>query len=360
MIIRTRADARVGIIGNPSDGFFGKTIAATIANFHASVTLWESPTLRILPHPVHDPAEFASLEALRETAIQNGYYGGMRLIFAACKRFSQHCAARGHVLPDRCFTIAYDTDIPRQVGLAGSSAIVTAAVNALMRFYAVPEEVLPRTQRPNLVLDVEMQELAIAAGLQDRVVQTYGGCVHMDFDRALMDRRGHGEYTPLDPSLLPLMYLAWDSHPSDSGRIHSDVRTRFLRGDQQVIDAMQALAQLTDQGLAALNAGRYTDMGRLMSAGFDIRRSVYGDAAIGDRNLAMVAAARQLGFSASFPGSGGAVVGVVPEGSSIADLAPECERIGYQLEEIRWAAACPASPNAAHAADGADAGRSIS
>lgn len=38
---------RVGLMGNPSDGFNGKTIAMTIANFWAEVTLLETQTLVI-------------------------------------------------------------------------------------------------------------------------------------------------------------------------------------------------------------------------------------------------------------------------------------------------------------------------
>ena len=36
--ITRRAHARVGLLGNPSDGFFGKTIAVSLANFWAEVT----------------------------------------------------------------------------------------------------------------------------------------------------------------------------------------------------------------------------------------------------------------------------------------------------------------------------------
>ena len=336
MIIRTTAYARIGILGNPSDGFFGKTIAATIANFSARVTLWESPTLHIVPHPVHDPAEFPSLDVLRDTAIQNGYYGGMRLLFAACKRFSQYCLENGVSLPDRCFTIAYETDIPRQVGLAGSSAIVTAAIKALMEFYGVDEKSLPKPIQPNLVLDVEMQELAIAAGLQDRVVQVYGGCMFMDFSRELMKGRGYGEYDRLDVTLLPPMYLAWDSHPSDSGRIHSDVRTRFRDGDPEVVAAMREFARLADEGRVALVEGDTDRLGELMNANFDLRRRIYGDEVIGERNLAMVNAARQSGFPAKFPGSGGAVVGILTEGRSMGDLEQACCNTGFKLEKVQW------------------------
>ena len=41
MVIRRTVGARVGLMGNPSDGFGGKTIATLIGDYAASVTLWE-------------------------------------------------------------------------------------------------------------------------------------------------------------------------------------------------------------------------------------------------------------------------------------------------------------------------------
>ena len=46
-------------------------------------------------------------------------------------------------------------------------------------------------ERPGLVLRAE-EELGITAGLQDRVVQVYGGVVYMDFAKKLMQQKGHG------------------------------------------------------------------------------------------------------------------------------------------------------------------------
>ena len=43
MIITAHAYARAGIVGNPSDGYFGKTIACIVRNFCATVTLWDFP-----------------------------------------------------------------------------------------------------------------------------------------------------------------------------------------------------------------------------------------------------------------------------------------------------------------------------
>ena len=55
IMIRSIAFPRIAIIGNPSDGYYGKTIAATIDNFQAIVEIHESSTLRISPNPIHDP-----------------------------------------------------------------------------------------------------------------------------------------------------------------------------------------------------------------------------------------------------------------------------------------------------------------
>lgn len=50
-------------------------------------------------------------------------------------------------------------------------------------------------ERPGLVLQAE-EELGITAGLQDRVVQVYGGVVYMDFAKDMMQRHGHGRCCP--------------------------------------------------------------------------------------------------------------------------------------------------------------------
>ena len=39
-ILRSRVHARIGLLGNTSDGFNGAVIAFSLANFHAEVRLW--------------------------------------------------------------------------------------------------------------------------------------------------------------------------------------------------------------------------------------------------------------------------------------------------------------------------------
>jgi len=126
------------------------------------------------------------------------------LTHAFASQYHEHWAATPTPLPSRGFRLSYDTNIPRQAGLSGSSAIVTAALSCLEAFFG-DSFALPKPLRPALVLAAE-SALGITAGLQDRVVQTYEGAVFMDFSAEGMKACGHGDYTPLDPDLLPPLW----------------------------------------------------------------------------------------------------------------------------------------------------------
>ncbi|XP_069391182.1 glucuronokinase with putative uridyl pyrophosphorylase [Paralichthys olivaceus] len=326
--ITRRSFARVGLMGNPSDGFNGKTIAMSISNFWAEVTLVESQTLALVPHPLNDPTEFGSLQDLFCISRKEGYLGGLRLLQATCKKFYQFCSKQGIALTKQNFTLKYDTNIPRQVGLAGSSAIVSATLKCLMKFYNITDNDLPKPVRANFILNVETDELFITAGLQDRVVQVYEGLVYMDFSKKLMEEQGYGNYVSMDMSNLPLFWLAYLSDPSDSGRIHSNIRQRWLSGEPLVVEAMKNFAELTDQARSALQHRDWSRLAQLMDQNFELRRSVYTDDCLGPGNLKMVQLARQFGSAVKLPGSGGAVVGLCLDQARLVEMRQAFQEAG--------------------------------
>ena len=181
MIIETYSYPRAAVIGNPSDGFFGKTIAFVFSNFIANVQLWETPELEIKPERL-DMVLFSSMANLAEEVNFAGYYGGMRLLKATVKVFYDYCTENNITLDPRNFTIRYHSNIPLRLGLAGSSAIITACFKALQQFFGI---IIEPQIMANLVLSVEAKELGIAAGLQDRVAQAYEHPVFMDFDNLI-------------------------------------------------------------------------------------------------------------------------------------------------------------------------------
>jgi glucuronokinase len=303
MIIRTRAHARAGLIGNPSDGYFGKTISVIVRNFSAEVECRESGRLIIVPQR-RDRLEFENVGALIDEIEIGGYYGGIRLIKAAIKCFGDHCRRQGIDLGNRTFTLGYRTDIPVRVGLAGSSAIITAVFRALMAFHDVS---IPETILPNLILSAETDELGISAGLQDRVVQVYEGVVFMDFQRAQMEQAGHGRYERLDPGALPPLFVAYHERLAEGTEgVHNELRTRFDRGDPAVRQAMERFADLAQQARDLITSERGSEIGPLMDANFDLRAAI---CPISEGHRALVEIGRRLGASVKFAGSGGAVIG---------------------------------------------------
>jgi glucuronokinase len=306
ILIRDRAYARAALVGNPSDGYHGRTVALSVPNFRAEVVLYEWDSVDIVL-AADDRARFSSVHDLAKDVAQHGYYGGIRLIKATIKTFVEHCRRQDIPLHDRNFSIRYTTNIPKQVGLAGSSAIIVATLRCLMKFYDVA---IPLEAQPSLVLSVERDELRIGAGLQDRVVQVHEGLMHMDFSPAF-ERVVAGwpcyNYERLDADLLPPLYLAHHNGLSEPTEIfHNDIRGRFDRGDQEVVCAMREAADLAMCAREALVARRVSALPGLIDQNFDIRRRIYKLPAW---QIEMVETARRAGASANFAGSGGAVVG---------------------------------------------------
>ncbi len=320
MIIQSKAYARAALIGNPSDGYFGKTISFTFENFAATVTLYESPELEILPTR-RDGSVFSSIDDLALDVRLFGYYGGIRLLKAAIKTFHDYARDNGIVLEKRNFTIRYESNIPNLVGLAGSSAIITACYRALMTFYGVT---IPKPELANIIRNTEQHELGIAAGLQDRVIQVYEGLVYMDFDKALIDRQGYGKYERLKPATLPPLYIAYRTDLSEiSDVFHNNIKARFEAGEPEIVAAMKFWADITDQARACLETGDSETLGELMNANFDRRASLY---TLSEGNLRMVQTARACGASAKFTGSGGAIIGICKDDDTFETLTREMEK----------------------------------
>lgn len=282
---RGAASARAALAGNPSDGYGGAVIALTLDAFQARATARAGPG----PAAVDDS----------------------ELVIATVSRFARdHCpdAADG--------TVEWETSVPRGVGLGGSSAIVIATLRALCELYGVT---LGRTQLATLALAVEREELGIAAGLQDRVAQSYGGLTFMDFGP-------DGGYEPLDPELLPPLVVAWREDTSaHSGIVHGDLGSRFDAGEEIVRHGMTRLAQLAREARSALVRGDHAAFAACVDASFDVRREMIE---LDERHVAMIERARACGASANYTGSGGAIAAVCRDESHSAELAAALRELG--------------------------------
>uniref|UniRef100_A0A3Q4GDD0 Uncharacterized LOC102783847 n=1 Tax=Neolamprologus brichardi TaxID=32507 RepID=A0A3Q4GDD0_NEOBR len=258
--ITCRSYARVGLMGNPSDGFNGKTIAMTIANFWAEVTLKTCP---LFPHPLNDPTEFGSLQDLFCISRKEG---------CVC---SQHNCKWLHeftveliALTKQNFTLKYDTNIPRQV--------VRIPSDTCQSVFASNSGWVLKPRPPHV------------PGCR------YVGCLSHITERLKCHQN------PV--SCLQVCSASSLQDCFDKAELHPEVRHQHSPTGGK--DPFRYLSE------TAFRDKDWRRLVQLMDQNFELRRSVYTDDCLGPGNLKMVELARQFGSAVKLPGSGGAVVGL--------------------------------------------------
>jgi glucuronokinase len=284
MAMEGRCAARAALAGNPSDGFGGAVLATVVPGLEAVVTLDPADGPR--------PVELPLLVATRATLRRHGYLNG----------------SDG--------PLALTTTIPRSVGLAGSSAVVIAAIRALI----APTAVSP-LELAHLALEVEVEGLGIAAGPQDRIVQAEGRTVLMDF------ATDDWVVTPVDPPRPIEVFIAWThAPPIPSHAVHGPLQARS--GDPLVRRTMARLSEVAHVAARALRDDDVASLRQAMDDSVDQRAGIID---LDPTHVALVDGARAAGAAVNYTGSGGAIVGHAPDLAAVREWT---ERAGHGFR--RW------------------------
>jgi glucuronokinase len=280
------ACARAALAGNPSDGYRGAVLALTLPQRRATVRAQPASALTIVPES--------------------------ELVRATVTRF-----AREHAPAAERTELRWQTTIPRCVGMGGSSAIVIATLRALCGLHPAP---LARSELAELALAVEVEDLGIAAGLQDRVAQVYGGVTFMDFSI-----RPHC-YESVDAGGLPPLLVAWRSETAQaSGTVHASLRARFDRDEPAVLQTLAILATLARDARRALRDHDADHFRRCVDQSFDARAALLE---LDPGHVEMIDRARAAGASANYAGSGGAIVAACVDDAHRSRVSRELTAIG--------------------------------
>lgn len=315
---------RAALIGNPSDGFGGMTIAFVFSDFHSEVRLEENDHIEVLPGRV-DHLKWKDLDEFNSTVSSMGYYGGLRLLKATLLVFINHCKENDIKLHDKGFSLSYKTDIPVLLGLSGSSAIISACLRALGKWYGVK---MQPWLLANLAWKVETEELHIPAGLQDRVAQAYNYPVYMDFDESHFNANPYGKYEKLTRPLKNV-YIAFNDTLAEGSEVtHSNLRERFNSGDTQVLEAIEKWKNLTLLFRDAHEADDVDAMFDCIDTNFDIRNMLTD---LHPRQVDLVKLARKSGACAKFCGSGGAIIGMYRDSKMLDQLRKDLSSQGVNI-----------------------------
>ena len=141
-----KCPARVGFMGNPSDGFEGKTLSFLIDNFFATVTIHanervEDLSVTLVPHPVLDPSSFPGIDGLQLHTlckVRMRHYESDRMSHVPCHFML--CSLTKHT---------YTLTLPKLLGAARimiissskhtstHNAIISAVHPGLLRWYTI-------------------------------------------------------------------------------------------------------------------------------------------------------------------------------------------------------------------------------
>ena len=310
--------ARAALAGNPSDGHGGAVVATVVPALAATVS-FESDTHFGF---TGSTARFASITDVAEWVERGDFEGDQPLMQAALTVLHRRLDA--DLSPH---DLRFVTTIPRSLGLAGSSAIVTATILAMIGSHQDDlwaHELVDRFELiPSLALEAERDVLGITAGLQDRVVQIFDGTVAMEFGPDHL-RTDHGldigSYRRLGP-LPDGMFVAYrDGTSQDSGLVHGSAATDSAAFQQ----AMERAATAARAAADAIDRGDALALGRAMDATFDERAMAFD---LDPAHVEMIEVARDAGASANYTGSGGSIVVLAPDNRA----ADALRRIGCTI-----------------------------
>ena len=291
--------ARAALAGNPSDGHGGAVVATVVGSVAATVTAHPARRFEVAGTDL----TYESLDELARRVADEGCGDVQPLVPATLAVLHQRFGSR--LAP---VSVTVSTTIPRSVGLAGSSAIVIATLRALI----AQDPTAEWAQRlggdaaflASVALEVERDVLGIAAGLQDRVVQAYGGTVAMDFGpaaRRTIHGLAAGSYRRLGAIPGTAFVACRPESAGDSGEVHR----RIDPSEPAFAEAMAAAARAAHQATAAIEDLDGGSLGRAMTATFEARAAVMD---LDPAHVEMIDVARSVGAAANYTGSGGAVI----------------------------------------------------
>jgi len=267
------APARANLIGNPSDQYGGSTLACSLP-----LRAW------------------AALDASEPGRVEGEASGLVRATLAQL----------GIARPD--FGVRLATEIPRQSGVAGSTALVVALLRAVLEWQG-------RSLGPHALAElaraVEYQGLGIQCGYVDQYLCSFGGLRHVDL-RGKGFEGGDGPFATVEDlapfvSELPfVLAVSGVMHSSDS--VHRPIRARWLAGEREVVAAYERVAEIGIHGKTALLRRDWPALGRLMNENHAIQRDLGGSGPANERLIEAALAAGALGAKLAGAGGGGTIV----------------------------------------------------
>jgi D-glycero-alpha-D-manno-heptose-7-phosphate kinase len=168
--------------------------------------------------------------------------------------------------PKTGFDLRTDSEAPAGAGIAGSSTLIIAAVNALNRLTGAGYKL---EQLREVSQNIEAQIIRVPTGSQDYYPAMYGGVSAIELGPAGIVRR----QIPVDlEDFNERIVLAYTGVPRNSGINNWEVTKAHIDGDRKVHRNFDRIAAIAHAMRGALEKSDWAEVGRLLREEWSHRR----------------------------------------------------------------------------------------
>ena len=301
------APGRAGIIGNPTDMYGGAVLSCSVG-LRARVAITQTSRTETV-------SAGSMPDLLLEAAGQECRIVSRKDLHPRGDVFDLARAVLDYLrLPPLACRVQYDSEIPLKSGMAGSTALVVALLNALLVWQGQRSNLYRLAERARYV---ELNYLKVVCGYQDAYMCTFGGVNYMDFGGKQFYRQAESELfatiEPLAPyvSRLPFV-LAFTGVQHASSAVHKPLRERWLEGEPAVVEGYKRITEIARLGKKALILEDWPQLGRLMNENHEIQRDLGGSGESNERLVAAALRAGAPGAKLAGAGDGGTIIALWP------------------------------------------------
>jgi galactokinase/mevalonate kinase-like predicted kinase len=217
-------------------------------------------------------------------------------------------------LPSLACQVSYESEIPMRSGMAGSTALVVALLQAFLAWLG---QRVNRYELAERARYIELNNLKVVCGYQDACMATFGGLNYLDFRGKQFYRQAEAElFATVEPlaeyvPFLPFL-LGFTGVQHASSAVHKPIRERWMEGESTVIEGYKRITELARMGKKALLLGDWPTLGRLMNENHDIQRDLGGSGESNERLIQSALDAGALGAKLAGAGDGGTIIALWP------------------------------------------------